>query len=331
MLSGDAAALAARNPHLAAFRRLTLEQLAATRPQYAYAQTIDAIERGVEFFDIVARALHPEKSPPLYHGHRYEYYMHFLSADIDGHVFFPTIAPLGVTDLLKARGVPVSFVGVNTKIERVDGFCQTPYEFFLHDVNHCRRMLQFFREETVRQGVTPEAFIRRACAYVQDSLLPLFCVKKSDDAATREKKKTAKMILFEIMHDDALPAHPAVIRQAMLRPPRQLTPFERIEGDTVVYIMEPGATTLAYVFRKLAHTFYDAPEDRRDYIVTDAFRSRAAVLEAAERLFADLKLGPVPYETLSAYVETDAGFPDDFKRELVADIACRNLAELRED
>jgi hypothetical protein len=331
----DVAGLARENRHIAAFRRLTLERLLSVRhsqgriPAYAYARTIDAIERGVEFFDIVQRVLHPDQSPKLYHSYRYEYYMHYLAAETSDHVFFPTIAPLGVTDLLKARGVPISFVGINTEIERVDGFHQTPYEFFIHDVNHARRMLQFFREEAARRSIGAFDFCRQTSKYVEETLAPLFCLKKTDDAGTRRKKKITKMVLFEILHEDALPADPETIRQALLRPPRLLTPFEKIEGNTVVYIMEPGATTLAYVFRKLAHTFYDAPEDRRDYIVEDCFRSRDAILEAAQRLFSDLGLGAPPVRLLEDYVLTDAGFPDDFRQELEADIKKRKLEKLR--
>jgi hypothetical protein len=247
---------------------------------------------------------------------------------MEDHVFFPTIAPLGVTDLLKVRGVPISFIGINTEIERVDGFHQTPYEFFIHDVNHSRRMLQFSREEAARQSVSMNVFCRQTSRYVQETLLPLFCIKKADDAATRKKKKITKMVLFEILHEDALPADPSVIKTALLRPPLQLTPFEKIEGDTVAYIMEPGATTLAYVFRKLAHTFYDAPEDRRGYIVEDCFRSRDSILEAARRLFSELGAGPPPSDLLEYYVLTDAGFPDDFRQELEADIKRRKLKAL---
>ncbi|MCE9508421.1 MAG: hypothetical protein K8R48_08965 [Alphaproteobacteria bacterium] len=327
--------LAQENPSIAAFRVLTLKRLLDVRrskknlPAYAYTKTIDAIERGVEFFDIVQRVLHPAQSPKLYHSHRYEYYLHYLTAQISDHVFFPTIAPLGVTDLLKVRGVPISFIGINTEIERVDGFHQTPYEFLIHDVNHSRRMLQFFREEAARRGDSMEDFCRRNSRYVRETLLPLFCIKKSDDAATRKKKKITKMVLFEILHEDALPADPAVIKAALLRPPLQLTPFEKIDGDSVAYIMEPGATTLAYVFRKLAHTFYDAPEDRRGYIVEDCFRSRDAILEAAKRLFSDLGAGQPPEDLLEYYVLTDAGFPDDFRQELEADIEKRKLEKLR--
>lgn len=318
--------LARSNKYIARLRNIVFHQL--QNAGNGYKKAIAAIERGVEFFDIAERALKPETSPPLYHAARYEYYIHYLTAETPGHIFFPTIADLGVTDLLKLRGVPIGLIGVVAETSRADGFYQTPYEFFLHDVNHARRMWQFTEEERARRGIAPLDYYRATNDYLRDVVLPNCVVKKTDDAAARRDKKLAKMIAFEILHEDALPADPAVIRAAFLRPPEALTPFEKIEDDTVVYIMEPGATTLAYVFRKLAHTFYDTPEDRRDYIVEDGTRERAAIADVAKKFFAALGLGPVPAALLEAYAATDKGFPDDFRREVEDDIRARNLAGL---
>lgn len=332
LTEGTAAqALARADRRFAALARHAAAGLqAAADAGCPYLQSIAAIERAVEVFDILQRVQKPQYCPPLYHSRRYEYYMHYLSAQSPGHIFFPTTLHLGVTDLLRVRGVPIGFIGVNMDVERVDGFYQSPYEFFMHDVNHSRRMYQFGIEEAGREGLADEEFYARTARYTAEKLIPLIAPRKEDDAATRTARKVAKMILFEILHEDALPATPDCLRRALLRPPSQLTPFERIEGDTVVHIMEPGATTLAYVFRKLAHTFYDTPEDRKGYIVDDAARSRQAVAQMAAKLFSLLSLGAVPAGLLARLAATDAGFPDDFRRELEADIARRQLAALEE-
>lgn len=297
-------------------------------PAFGYRKMIDAIEDGVRFYDVVWRVLDPEDSPPLYHSRRYEYYMHYLSAAVPRHIFLPTITNLGVTDLLAVRGVPIGFIGVCTKIERVDGFLQTPYEFFMHDVNHSRRMYQFAVEEAERQGRDDAVFFARTNAYMRDKIMPLFVPSRDDGAEGIARKKVVKMLLFEILHEDALPADPGVILNALLRPPMQLTPFEKIDGDTVIYIMEPGATTLSYVYRKLAHTFYDAPENRKAYIVDDAQRQRQAVLLAGRYVIEKLALGPVSAQTLAQLAYSDDGFPDDFRREVEADIERRCLDKL---
>lgn len=317
----DVVRLATESPALGAFRAAVLEGLhEVTAGELPYQRTVDAIERAIELFDVVQREVHPEISPRLYHSERYEYYIHYLTAEAPEHINFPTIAALGSTDLLKTRGVPIGFWGVNTSVERVDGFHQTPYEFLIHDVNHDRRMYQFAKEEAARQGISVEELYRRSSAYVKDELLPLITPEKGDDEPTRRRKRLIKMILFEVLHEDALPADRSVIAKAMQRPPGELTPFERIDdGRRVVYFTEPGATTLAYVFRKLAHTFYDVPDDRKAYIVTEDLRTREAIIEAAQTLFRALGV-EVPAQKLRDYVNTDEGLPDAFRHELNEDI-----------
>jgi hypothetical protein len=324
----EASSVIAANPHMRALAAVTHEALIQASPAYAYQKTLDAIERGLEFFDIVARGLHPEMSAPLYHSGRYEYYSHYLTAQVPEHIFFPTMHNLTIIDLLNVRGAPIGFAGVFTDIQRVDGFPQTPYEFYMHDVNHSRRMQQFASECARKLGMNEVEFHEKSDAYVRNTLLPQIIIQETDDTATRTKKNIKKMILFEILHEDALAAESGVVRDAILRPPMLLTAFEKIEGNTVTYIMEPGATTLAYVYRKLAHTFYDRPEKRAETIVDTPSRNRAAIAEAAKELYADLGLGEVPVDKIDAYTWTDEGFPDDFKRTLEDDIEKRGLEKL---
>ena len=322
------------DPVLQTYAAMTVQQLVLAcvddlqGPAFSYRKMIDAIEEGVCFYDVVWRVIDPERAPPLYHSKRYEYYMHFLSSAVPRHVFLPTIVDLGVTDLLAVRGVPIGLIGVMTRIERVDGFLQTPYEFFIHDVNHARRMYQFAIEEAARQGKSDDHFFYETNHFMRDKIMPLFARHKESDS---ERRKVIKILLFEILHEDALPADPRVIVQALFRPPMQLTPFEKIEGQTVVYIMEPGATTLSYVYRKLAHTFYDAPDQRKDYIVDVAARQRAAVLEAGRFVLKELGLADPNAQCLIDYAYSDLGFPDDFRREVEADIERRHLEALGSD
>ncbi len=81
---------------------------------FPYLKTIEAIQRAVEFFDILRRTDDPTRSPFLYHSDRYDYYGHFLKAQIPDHIMLPTLASLGATDILKARGVPIGLIGVTT-------------------------------------------------------------------------------------------------------------------------------------------------------------------------------------------------------------------------
>lgn len=303
------------------FRAVSLSRIREVADKkLPYLATLDAIERAVEFFDIVQRTVNPKESPELYHSGRYEYYLHYLTAQGPEHITFPTIAALGSTDLIKVRGVPLGFVGVNTSNSRVDGFIQTPYEFFIHDVNHVRRMFQFALKEAQRQGGTRLEFYRNVSAFVQDTLLPLITPAPGDDEATKKQKRIKKMILFEVLHEDALAASRDIIAQAIQRAAGTQTPFERIEGgNKVVYFNEPGATTLAYVFRKLAHTFYDVPQDRKAFIVTEDLRTREAIVDASRALLTSLQV-EVSDTLLRHQISTDEGLPEAFRRELSEDI-----------
>lgn len=312
------------NAQLSTFKSLTLGHLEKVKGNFPYTKTIDAVQRSLEFLDVIFRADDPSRSPKLYHSGRYEYYTHFLEAATPNHIMMPTLASLGATDILKVRGVPIGFVGVNTDITWVDGYHQTPYEFYVHDINHTRRMWQFMYEDAAAKGISITEYARISDHFVKTKLLPLISISKDDDETTKNKKRLRKVLLFEMLHEDALPAASDVIERALLRPPNMLTPFENIvEGNKVVYVMEPGATTLAYVYRKLAHDFYDMPAERINNIVAPEFRTRENVVQAAEDLSRALGLS-VNSNILERYTITDEGFPNDFRNTLVNDIAARS-------
>ncbi|MGE4233235.1 MAG: hypothetical protein AB7F43_07905 [Bacteriovoracia bacterium] len=311
------------NSVLSSLRKIALRHLRGVKEKaYPYLSTIEAIQRTLEFYDVYRRAVDPSRSPKLYHSDRYDYYGHYLKGELPDHITIPTLVSLGATDILKARGVPIGFIGVNTDISWVDGYYQTPYEFWVHDINHSRRMYLFFKESAEALGLTIDEFARQSDEFVKTRLIPIITIQKEDDEETKNKKRLIKILLFEILHEDALAATPEIVKTAVLRPPNLITPFERIEGSTVQYIMEPGATTLAYVFRKLAHDFYDMPGVRLDNIVAEQYRTRERIVEAAETLFSALGFS-VRRDILEYFVSTDQGFPADFKQTIKNDISAR--------
>jgi hypothetical protein len=109
--------------------------------KYLYGPTIRTIFRITEFYDILIRSLSNE--PPYYHKYRYERYIEYtISRSKYGLILFPTYYSLGVTDLLKLRAFPLFPIGIQIKKLHVDEFQQTPSEFFVHDINHARRMFE---------------------------------------------------------------------------------------------------------------------------------------------------------------------------------------------
>ena len=285
-----------------------------------------AIERCIEVMDIFARGQEP--APELYHSGRYEYYFHSLLSD-PNHILFPTPASLSAEDLLKVRAVPIGLVGANTGRMRVDGYVQTPYEFFHHDINHSRRMYQFLTEYAERAGTNLTEFIEVSSQLVEEVLTPAIDKKTSDTEQTQNIKIWTRMLLFEILHEDALPAQREAIIEAALRPALKRTPFEEIDEETgvVSYIMEEGATTLAYLFRKMKHDFYDVPDKRGTTLGDETQRSRYAAVEAATYLLGAIapeilsKEGII--EELEQLVATDEGFPEAYFKTVEEDIERR--------
>lgn len=306
-------------PFLRKYHALVVNKLREVHDKaFPYMATINAVERTMQFYDVYQRSQDPERSPTLYHSGRYEYYLHFLKATAPDQVLFPTLASIGATDLIRTRGVPISFAGINTEISYVDGYFQTSYEFYIHDINHSRRMYLFFEKAATRFKMTIDDLAEFSDKFIRDILAPLFTVKPSDSREERNIKRLVKILLFEVVHEDALAAHPTIIEEALLRNAGFRTPFEEMNGDKVTYLMEPGATTLAYAFRKLVHDFYDMPGDRLDYIVEPEFRTYPYVAKAAMRLFKGLGVG-VEESKVMALLQNDEGFPEDFRNQLLRD------------
>lgn len=310
---------ASDNKHLAVARSIAAETLAKVKADgYPYGATIEAVQETLGFLDVYERG-RPESQarPGLYHSNRYQYYSHFIKNETPEHVLFPTIYGLGATDLLKTRGVPIGFVGVPPEVSWVDGYTQTPLEFFYHDINHVRRMWQFTKEHAQEMNVPLQDFVKESDRYVREDLIPLIKIDKGESADQKNEKRMMKLILFEALHEDALPAHPDVLRRSLMRAPNTLTPFETLIDNEkrVQYLMEPGATTTAYVYRKAAGMFYDMPSMRMENIVGVDYRSQDFVAESAKTLSRKLNLG-VPEELIDSYTRDDTGMPDDFRFQL---------------
>jgi hypothetical protein len=110
--------------------------------QFCYGPTLRVIKLIIEFYDIFIRSLR-EQTPPHYHKYRYERMFEYcISMASQGLIMIPTFYNLGITDLLQLRPYPLFPVGIVMDLIHVDEFLQTPIEFFIHDINHIRRMFE---------------------------------------------------------------------------------------------------------------------------------------------------------------------------------------------
>jgi hypothetical protein len=117
---------------------------------YLYGPTIRVLIKILDFYDIIIRSI--KEVPPYYHKYRYERYVEFCISFKDLFIF-PTFAYIGATDLIKLRPYPLFPVGMTLTLEFVDEYFQTPIEFFIHDINHSRRMIESNISDMLKNGL----------------------------------------------------------------------------------------------------------------------------------------------------------------------------------
>lgn len=317
---------------------------------YPYRPTIDAIERAIALFDKVDRIRHPEHTVPLYHFDRYAYHRHRMMSD-PRVVVIPTLVSLGFNDLIRVRSVPIGFVGVATEGLRVDRHYQSPLDFWYHDLNHVRRMVEYLfkmlREENRITFEQEMGMYRRMDDFIVNTLMPH--LEKIPIKADREafaRRAMLRVIVFEILHESALPADRQAIIDDLLRRPGITQPFEvmlnqapvagfdqeqlrtdtgnlvsgaRAHGDrggqpvNVHFIHDRALALLANVYNKLTHGFFDAPDDPKNYVVPPEFRTPEEILRATKELFKILDYSDFPDDdTFLGWITARAGSPEKF-------------------
>lgn len=220
-----------------------------------YAETVRVIYSCLKFFDLYARL--NSNLGTYYHTTNYLYYLlKLLEADEFAFVL-PTIS-LNITaiDFIKLRPVPVYLAGVSIECIYVDEYNQSPIEFFLHDINHARRMHENY--------IKYKNFIDDSFKF-QEKIMSLIDINLGDPLIVKAMKQLMTIIIFEIIHEDALYLLPDIIWDACHRDDEYVYVFEKTikSGNKLDVIDHPikveGA--LAYVKTKLQYQFYDHGDD----------------------------------------------------------------------
>lgn len=279
-----------------------------------YHSTLRAIAEAVAFFDLVARQKkgfyddlpkdkiiehNPASTPHAsYHMYRYKYrYDQFINM-VPHEIIIPTYEALSATDLMRVRGVPIRFIGISHDFLYVDEFEQSPEEFFMHDCNHSWRMMME-DNDSEKYGKNKEQMIDESNAFLNDYLAKIK-VSSSDNEEQREMKKLKKIILFEIVHEDARPFLKEVVCSFIQTKEGSAVPFEvpRIDAKTgymdVVDTMDTGISTLSYVRNKLQHGFYDHIDAQLPQIVEPKYRTAQWISRAAYEMLVELEAQPDP-------------------------------------
>ena len=290
-----------------------------------YLPTVRAIFEAIAFFDILARSNkgfyqglttekiieHNPKEKPFasYHMYRYKYRLDDMLRMVPGEIIIPTFSALSATDLMKVRGIPVRFVGLTTDFLYVDEFEQSPEEFLMHDCNHSWRMIHEDTVAAAELGLDQPTLIAQSNDFITEYLGQIK-IQQSDSEKERELKKIKKIILFEIVHEDARPFLREIIGQYIQVKEGGEVRFEmpRIDPLTgymdVVDTLDTGISTLSYVRNKLQHGFYDHVDSQLPQIVDPAYRKSQYIAEAAYQMLRELQAISVP----GAEIDTD-GLP----------------------
>lgn len=279
-----------------------------------YLPTLEAIMKGVTFFDVASRVKRGfygdlpteniyehdprQKAYASYHMYRYEYRWNEIKGMLPEEIVIPTFEPLGATDLMKIRGVPVWFVGLSTDFTYVDEFEQSPEEFFMHDVNHSYRMILTTEEYQKRKGLTDSEFRKTSNQFIRE-YLGRIRILPADTVEQREIKKLKKIILFEIVHEDARVFTRDSIVEALQVREGGSVPFEvphvNPEGWLeMVDTLDHGISPLSYVRNKLQHGFYDQTDSQITQIVHPEFRTSDWVARAAYEMLIELSAEALP-------------------------------------
>lgn len=179
---------------------------------YPYLPTIQAIQRVLEFFDVVERVKKDNKLPPLYHFDRYLYHTYDLLTNKDV-ILFPTIKNLTMEDLIRVRSVPIGFLGVTTKPIFADGHHQSSLDFYIHDFNHVRRMFaytnKYLKDKNLKTDKAKYQEFNKLDIFIKKMLFDLTDESSFVDSSNVRDDELAirriiKTIMFDLFHESAI-------------------------------------------------------------------------------------------------------------------------------
>jgi len=296
--------LCSKNEYIQSYRDqvdLELLSVSISNSWYPYDSTLHAICSAIKFLDFKERVTNVSSNTEFYHSYRYLYYFDRLINQAPNLIIFPTYLGLGATDMLKMFGSPIYIVGVNTKSEYVDEFLQTPYEFFIHDINHIRRFSENndarYEDEKVK-GVDKIAYYTTQRDLI-NKLIDMIVIKKNMTDEEKNIRQAMKIILFEILHEEAEPPIKEIICQSILRRSSEVyigpkgAKFNEIGSSSnnvidIVPVTTPGASLLSFVRFKLWYGFYDDVKNFNKSIASLDARKIHTIALAAQRLLDEI-------------------------------------------
>lgn len=243
---------------------------------FPYASTMRWVARAMDFLDLVffsEYAVRSKSLQGLYFRGRFRYYYDYILNKAPNVYVFPTCTLIGATDLLKMRCSAIQPLGIEWKPIFVDEYIQSPCNFFWHDVNHARRIYQHNEKLLLSRNPIPPVYWDKLYSYQSEVCRTLMqlCKKK------QKYKRLVKMILFEVVHEDAVSWDWQQIWNDILLPSGNCFPYENSVSDpnghrrTVKYYAK-SAPTLATFYNKIRHEFFEQ-DTIHEYIIEAKYRT----------------------------------------------------------
>ena len=308
---------------------------------FPYKATILMIDEMLKFLDILSRKKRPDL-PGYYHNLRYRLYLTYLLDQASPEaVVFPTVYFIGSTFLVRTRCVPIQFLGVAVDATHADQYDNSPIDFFAHDIQHSRRLIQenqryydivlkhlyYYTKRSAFDFITMEQFYKEQEDFTK-FLVNLIKLAPTDTPKEKAYKNIKKLIIFEVVHEKGWPITKfSLCRNIPLG--YDIFPIETMvetDGSSGIKIVDDkfqDPTTLSNVYQKLRKGFYDkvtAPDTR---IVDPVFRTAKDIAHAAQELLGQIQCkSSYTFEKLLALTEDPKG-AEEFT-EKAAEIAFPN-------
>lgn len=184
---------------------------------FPYIPTLMALQGAMEFLEVVWRHRGWKNIVPMYQSDRYTHYSIYCMFDCEDTLFLPTDETLPFMAFLRVRSYNIQFIGVTYEPLFFDRFVCGPLDFWIHDLSHARRMCVYDKAFHSR---------RNEMKMVQKQILKI--VEQSSHSVEYTT------ILFELVHDSALPFLYDILFNYIIRPNGSKEPFERIDSEHYV-------------------------------------------------------------------------------------------------
>lgn len=279
---------------------------------YPYIPTINAIRRALEFIDTFIRCTYKDVSP-LYHADRYIY--HYNHVYDSNFVYFPLIKELTSKDFILTRSIPIGFLGVSAKPVFADGYYNSPLDFFIHDVNHVRRLRSYndlFQKKNQLQNKEMFEIFHR---FVMDEIWPHIQIENNMTEEEKNIRQILELFYFELIHEYALTSDIDSFKAALIFKSGDPSPFEHmiestfrsedlesirlpnnnlISGysswkplevvPTIRYFFDKGPNFLTSAYNKCINGFYDNHYARASHLPIHCKRTPQLFFQAGKRL-----------------------------------------------